>query len=580
MDAPNIQVDDSRGLAGRAILERVIEDLSALNRNSEQSFLELGAKLVEFIAAVDLISSEVTTLTDLVSGEHMGRASEALTSALNRSVEMRGHSKEGSGVLSGIREEANRMAHTFAAFQGTVSTFRVLGVLTRIEAARLGSAGNDFGTLADEVKLLAADIQARVENSLKASASLIPPIERALQTDRDLPAMAARVLASFAAFREIQKTAHDSAVRLIAEYDETANAFKRLMVSVQFHDITRQQVEHVIEILQRLCGEFGRSDTTTIVAIQSSQLGDAASKFAISIASIVRDLDDISNHAARVADETRTLSGLTGDQKDSFFLQMEQGCSAILAGLGLCSKAEADTETTSGGLAETIEQMRGPIQEIRAIERRMKRMGMNARIQAAHTGAAGQALGVLAGTMQQLAFESEQRSESLAQTINSMSEAATRLATQRQLATAEDRENPDLALEKMQTAVAELHSSSERSFAIVAQVTARSVNLQAELAITRHSFSVGADFAAAISRARAMLEQVEGKYHSGAPGALAEAHEELEDFVTHYTMQSERDVHLDVTRTVLGVGYQTAPAKALPVPPAKATEFGDNVELF
>ena len=44
----------------------------------------------------------------------------------------------------------------------------------------------------------------------------------------------------------------------------------------------------------------------------------------------------------------------------------------------------------------------------------MKRMGMNARIQAAQTGAAGEMFsGVLAASIQQLALDSRHRSESL-----------------------------------------------------------------------------------------------------------------------------------------------------------------------
>jgi hypothetical protein len=182
--------------------------------------------------------------------------------------------------------------------------------------------------------------------------------------------------------------------------------------------------------------------------------------------------------------------------------------------------------------------------------------------------------------MQQLALESEQRSATLAQSISSMSEAATRLSTRQRMASAKDHEGRDGAVRKMQTAVAELHSSSERSFALIAQVSARSVNLRAELAVTRHSFSVGADFAQAISRARASLEQVEEKHPSYSASERTEAQRELADFATHYTMQAERDVHQDVTKTTLKVGHQIGPTRALTVSPDKTAEFGDNIELF
>jgi hypothetical protein len=64
-----------------------------------------------------------------------------------------------------MREEAGRLKQTLSGFKGTVSTFHMLGVLTRIETARLGNTSADFGNLADDVSLLAGSIEARVQRS-------------------------------------------------------------------------------------------------------------------------------------------------------------------------------------------------------------------------------------------------------------------------------------------------------------------------------------------------------------------------------------------------------------------------------
>jgi hypothetical protein len=343
-------------------------------------------------------------------------------------------------------------------------------------------------------------------------------------------------------------------------------------------------------MLQRLCsvseGEngsisSGRRDTAAILALQSSQLADAAEKFAASVASIAHSLDDIATHVLGMADESRTLAGLSADEKDSFFLQMEQGCSAILANLGLCAKAEAATLVTSGNLSETIGRMQGSIEEIQAIEIQMQRMGLNAGIRAAHIGAAGDALSVLAGTMQQLAFESRQRSESLAEALGSMSEAATRLSGQGGPAPASERGSQDGCLEGMRIAVAELHSSSERSCAQISQIIACGARLSEDLSATRQSFSVGALFAEAVSRARRMLKEIGEKNQSGLSCDGTEALERgLADFARHYTMQAERDVHEGVTKAVVGTAPVAVRAEQSEFPPEEAAELGENVEFF
>src|ERR1039457_4207566 len=113
---------------------------------------------------------------------------------------------------------------------------------------------------------------------------------------KDLPSVISGVLAGLSSFRDMQNKAHDSAVRLGAQYGAISGAFNRLIMSLQFHDITRQQVEHVIEMLRRLGSESDQRGVAGVLALQSSQLADAAGKFAVAAGSIAHSLDDIATH--------------------------------------------------------------------------------------------------------------------------------------------------------------------------------------------------------------------------------------------------------------------------------------------
>jgi hypothetical protein len=575
----------------------VIADLNALNRNSEQDFLQIGGKLVEFIEAVNLISAELTALANLISGEQGLRASEALTCALDGSMEMRTRYRDRNVGLRGIRQDAGRLKRTLSGFHGIVSTFHTLGVLTQIETARLGREGADFGSLADDVKLLAGSIQARVETARDTAALLIPPIEGAMQDisaleegqAKDLPSVISKVRASLSEFRAMQSRVHDSSVRLGAQYYAISGAFKNLIVSIQFHDITRQQVQHVVEALERLCSESeeangsmsrGHGNIAAVLALQSSQLTDAGEKFASSVASVGRSLDEIAVNVREMAEETRTLTGLSEDEKNSFFVQMEQGCAAILASLRHCASAETAMRVTSGGLAETIRRMLGSIEEIRAVEIHVQRMALNGGIRAAHIGSAGDVLSVLAGSIQQLAVESRQLSDSLIEALGSMSAAATGLSAQGPVP-AGDRSSQDGDLEGMRVAVAELHSSSERSFSQIAQIVDRGVRLREELSATRQCFSVGAVFADTISRARSTIKEIgEKDRFSLSPDSTQTVDPGLTDFARHYTMQAERDVHQGITRAAVGATPVAVPVEQLEFPPKGAGELGENVEFF
>ena len=594
-------IDESAAKDWRETLDQVIADLDLLNRNTEQDFLTIGGKLAGFIEKVNQISSQLAVLATFSSQEQGLHASQALTNALDRSTEMRTLYANHNGVLGDMRQEAGRLKEILSGFQGTVSTFQTLGVLTRIETARLGTAGADFGSLADDVNLLAGSVQVKVEGALDAAALLIPSIETALRNisgieggeAKDLPLVISGIMASlssFRSFRDMQDRAQASSLRLGAQYAAILGAFKKLIVSIQFHDLTRQQVEHVIEVLRRLCAESAGSGggrpcdpraAAGILALQSLQLAHAGEKFAASAASVAGNLDDIATRVLKMAAESQTLSGSSEDEKNAFFLQMERGCTFVLDSLSHCASAEAAARVTSGGLAGSIDRMRGSIEEIQAMEIEMQRIALNASIRAAHIGVSGDALGVLAGAMRQQASDCGERSESLGAALGFMSQSATRLSVQGGQGPdgeggSQESGGPQPGLEAMRSGVRELHSSSERSFAQIARIVACGERLRGDLSSTRQGFAVGALFEAAVGRARGMLQEIGERNPSPLPPDGSPAPDlGLHDFATHYTMQSEHDVHDEHQ------GLTTAaPAGQPDALSTEAGELGENVEFF
>ncbi|HMD71725.1 MAG TPA: hypothetical protein VKF41_10305, partial [Bryobacteraceae bacterium] len=420
----------SLGKDWAATIETVIADLDRLNSSTERDFLNTGEKLAGFTETVKLISSELTGLADQLLGQQGLRASEALTDALEHARKMIAWAEASAVLLGGMRQNADRLKKTLDGFKETLATFQILGVLTRIETAHLGSAGADFGHLADDVKSLADTIQGKIESALETAARLIPPIEGVLRevsahlegSAKDLPRVLAEVLAELEEFRAMQNRTREATLRLEARYSATLKAIGDLIVSIQFHDITRQQVEHVSEALRRLCPSSGgtgggvcrdHADPAAVVALQSLQLADAGEKFAASVASMGNSLEQIATNVLDMAGESRALSGLSGDAKNSFFLEMERKCTAIRAALGGCAATERAAQTASAGLEETIDWVHGSIEEIRAIEIQIQRMALNACIRADHIGSAGDALGTLALAMETIASQSRERSDSL-----------------------------------------------------------------------------------------------------------------------------------------------------------------------
>jgi hypothetical protein len=549
----------SRATAWAQMLLASCVDLEQLNRDTEQEFLRVGAKVMDFVEVAAGMSHDLSVIAGLASNDHGKQAVEALSSALDLTSEMRRRSEESNQMMTTMRQEARRLKETLSSFSGTVATFHSLGVLTRIETARLGEASADFGNLAEDVRLLARNVQSKVETALDTADELIPRIESALKKAlalqegqaKTLPEVMAQVLESLNSFRQMQKRSHESSTRLVAEFSEISGAFKRLIVSMQFNDITRQQLEHVIDALRRLStqtsedsGELllARRGGVAVLELQSSQLANAGKTFTSSVESVLKSLNEIAEHIQQMLVETSSL-GNSGSENDSFFNQMERGCALILDSLSRCASADAMTRETNCDLAKQIERMLASVGEVRAIETQMRRIAMNARISAEHLGPLGEALNALADSIKQRAVESRQGSDSLVETLNSMMAVAARTANKSQLDEGE-REKQDLCLKGMRTAVADLRSSQENSAAQISKIWVRGERLCEDMVTTWESFTISQRFCETVAGTRANIMTIMEEARAGLVGEAEEAEDSvLAQFAGQYTMRSERIIH-------------------------------------
>ncbi len=572
------------------LLERVITDLDNLNHRTEQDFLTIGGKLMGFVTGARQLSADMAAV-EQIFGKQDSQGSEVLNSVLEHSKQIEARAEAGDRALAGVCDSARHIGSTFRGFQETVSVFRVLASLTRIETARLGTTGQEFGSLAEEVTTLTENIESSGQRILEASDALHQNMQSALAKVTGLraselavlPALIAEVMTGLESLEKRHRSAIEVFLRQGAEYAEVSAAFEDLITAIQFHDITRQQIEHVADALRRLRVEFqesGRSaaplDAHAVLTLQCSQLSNAQQVFASSAGRIEEDLDGIAGRVRDMAETSYGLMGNSADDQDSFLAQMEGRFTAILKVVGTCTTAEAESQGVLAGLEKTVGGMRDSVAEIRQIEIRIHRIAINATIRAIQIGDGGSALNVVADVMQRLALDSGGITDRVEGDLDAIGDAANQLSGGSGWTRAGGESETDSVFPEMRTALSELHSSSEASFSRLSQITTLSVQLGNDIRSVRTGFSAGTLFADAIQRARSTLEEIAGEAGlvTGETGAAAERR--LEHLATHYTMQAERDVHESITAAAGSSRVATVEASAVAV----EDDLGDNVELF
>ncbi len=576
-------------------IRQAIQELEHLNHSTERDFLGVGEKLMEFRSAARQMASDMAAVTELFSGQQGRAASDALTRMLEHSREMDARMEQSGRALGQVSELARRIRLAFSGLAHTVSVFRTLCTLTRIETARLGGQGADLGHLTAEVGPLSESIQTSGEGILEAASGLDQDVRAAIRSGAEfqaaqrqqLPALMAGVREGLQSFEERRKWAQESSDRQAAQYAAVCGSIEDLVGSIQFHDITRQQIEHVIEALRgEALGKLGSrraADAGVVLTLQARHLGEAARIFAGSMERMERDLASIAARIESTPEASRALLGISGEQTecgpggdrgDSFFLKMEGQFSAILSMLGSCTTAEVQMETTSAKLQKTIRHMADSIEEIRGIEIRIQRISTNASVRATHIGASGVALNVIAEVMQRLALDSNKNTEDVAAALEAMSAAATGVSDRAGDVASGAQPVTDQLIDEMRRAVEELHRSSASSFDRVNDIVALGARLAGDIGAVRGGFSAGAMFAETVGRVLGELEQLGAQ--AGTGGGGVDRAQALEHLAKTYTMQRERDVHHAVISGATLPSAPDGPPQAI----SAEGDLGGNVELF
>lgn len=561
-------------------IRRVVDDLENLNRVTESDFLKVGGNLMAFLTASRRLHGDVARLTVLVSGEHAQQACDALGEVRRYAEEMQRRSEQSGGVLAILQAGSERIRRGFAGFFEIALSFRITAILARMEAAHLATSRQNLRNLADDVRScsdgirtcadrvleVAGDFNARVTSTLPAVSRF-----RAVQV-HELPALLAAVDADLEIFQGRRREAARISLVLAESQDAVARELGVVAGSIQFHDITRQQIEHVIEALRGLLRTDSEgaisSSGAALVGVQKAQLENAAAAFTRSTQQIDSNLEAISAGVADMAAAGKGIDELAfngaPESPDSFWKDMQRRFAALAQAVSELDSLERGTRSVVAELRHTGAALGAAVEDVQLLEKRLGFISINAIISACQIGPGGEALKVIADVIGNLKTESASRSADAETALDSIGEAVASLAAGR---SADDGEKTGAALlAKLGTSAADLESTSISCARTAAGIAAVVDTLCADLQRARHEFRIGRLFAETVSRCCDSLVRVAAQARpeqSAAEPPPVHTRESL------YTMQAERDVHWAAT-----VGS---------APPAAAqslSEAAEEVEFF
>ncbi|HQX06375.1 MAG TPA: methyl-accepting chemotaxis protein [Zoogloea sp.] len=242
--------------------------LNAVTEQTEAAALGM----VQRLQAVDEVVRDLDGVVQAFSQESSQIVEEANSRAARNQKTLESLQSYIHSRLANVGEEQEHVmsalaeARSLAQFVNLVREIsgqtNLLALNAAIEAARAGEAGRGFAVVADEVRKLAGQTDQAVLKINEGIARVVNTIESKFQAQLDqsisnAEESALRTVAD--QFDEVSKSyaqllAHES--RILGVFRESsgrlADMFMETMASVQFQDVTRQQIGHVIEALERL----------------------------------------------------------------------------------------------------------------------------------------------------------------------------------------------------------------------------------------------------------------------------------------------------------------------------------------
>ena len=251
-----------------ALTQLLNQQLHAVTVDTERS----AFNIMERLQAIDGVISELMTTVSssareaevmILSGEKNVSSNVHLIEGLNDYIQQRlvefDADRESIAI---VVHQANSMSTLIDMIKGISSQTNLLALNAAIEAARAGEVGRGFAVVADEVRKLSGETDiavTKIQEGIGRVASTIEEqfkhkLENAnIDQQKMLLESFSRHLDSMGSnYNSLMKRDEEMLAHLSSTSHTLSSMFMDVLASIQFQDVTRQQIEQVQSALTRL----------------------------------------------------------------------------------------------------------------------------------------------------------------------------------------------------------------------------------------------------------------------------------------------------------------------------------------
>lgn len=432
--------------------DQLLKKIGFFENNTEREFLSIGNNLRSYYLAAKEITGVSSSISELISEKILKTEISELNSMLSQIQKYLSNSAteilSGEASLKEISSVLLTVVDELSGFKRIIKHLRMLGISTRIESARLSQDDAGFVSLAENVENLSSKINDKAghirEKSVNLSKVIGETITKIIYLENKQREETSLILnginGNLSRLDSKYKMCSEKTSEVSIGSSAISQDINRIVTSIQFHDITRQQIEHVGEAIEQIKNRINSPDTSVaaeneqvelavavhnICRLQSMQLNHSRNEFITAVQSIIESLENVRLNVSNVLLETQEIMMNERGLGDSNIItEIENEFKEISLSLSKNSAIRIELTNSMKIVTDTVKNLSGYVDEIEEIGSEIELIALNSSIKAARTGSEGAALGVLADSIQKLSGDAKVQTKSMSELLKKISDSS------------------------------------------------------------------------------------------------------------------------------------------------------------
>lgn len=550
-------------------LENISNQLEQILSLSDEQFFCISKNLQYYDSEIKTVSKKNSDVMNLFSSDQYKEIIEKLKSISdyvnNYISKTNSKFQDSENSFFQIVKHLGSIYSDSMAFNKLVKHLDAQGISIKIESARLGNNDRGFNVIAENINNLSVLISDKSRGFRDKTKFLVDLIRNAQREILNLQkskkensnTILNRSQKALQTLFEKNELSLNEVEVLHTKSENIKHEIGSLVTAIQFHHITRQQIENVNTVIKNLSEKIALlkenddpDDNKKLVVyiqdavkLQSAQLNNSKNELNKAALNIISSLDEIKIDIAGMSEEILKLMDNSGNGNNTFINQVNSGFNEVLASLNSMEEINNEFYSVINKVATTINDLSMFINEISNIGSEIELISLNASIKAAHTGHEGAALGVLAEATQKLSVQSKNDTDSVIKMLVSVWEVSQQLQKTTDTKTeVNEKKNLDSFFSSVEDMFSSLRTISENTLNDLKIISQNSIKIENDIDNSIISMKTYLEIDEKIN-------QIIFDLHDIVNASEIQFNEQqidkngLEEFGNNYTMQIQRDIH-------------------------------------